>query len=216
MKYFGRVQNLSIVPFFFMSRILENEFIVGVDEVGRGCLAGPVVGCAVMFLSPHKIFVRSLKNNMPVLLGDSKKLTSLQREKVFEVITRISYVRFATASVYPSKIDRINIGRASALACAKAVKKLSVQPSYVFVDGIVHLPLRMEQEILPQADEKILECSLASIIAKVTRDRMMTQYHKKYPQYGFDVHKGYGTKLHYAMLHRFGPSPIHRKSFRLK
>lgn len=199
-----------------MSKVLQNGYIAGVDEVGRGCLAGPVVGCAVMFLPAHKISVRNLKSNLPVLLGDSKKLSAKQREQVFEVITRIPYIQFATTAVYPAKIDRINIGRASALACALSVKKLPAKPSQVIVDGLMRLPLRIVQQPIPKADEKVLECSLASIIAKVTRDRMMVGYHKKYPQYGLNIHKGYGTKLHYANLREFGPSPIHRQSFRLK
>lgn len=197
------------------------HFVAAVDEVGRGCLAGPVTACAVIIAEPQKISVLRFlgqpdypRKRVAALLGDSKKLTLKQREQIYDVIVRLPYIHWAVASVSPQVIDRINIHQATLRAASRAIAKLPVRPDHVIVDGTMRLPIRIPQEAIIKADEKILACSLASIIAKVTRDRMMVRLHKKYPQYRFDVHKGYGTEAHRAMLRKYGPSAIHRKSFR--
>lgn len=202
-----------------MSQYLKEKYksIVYVDEVGRGCLAGPVVACAVIITAQAKCKVTSSKFKA-VRLGDSKKLTQKQREEVYEVVTRIPYIKWAVASVYPKTIDEINIFEASRLAAKRAIQKLSrrtARPGLVVLDGNFTLRMRTPQRPVVKADEKFLPCSIASIIAKVTRDWMMIRLARKFPHYGFNVHKGYGTKLHYDMLKKHGPSPIHRRSFRL-
>lgn len=221
------------VEFSRQSQSSWGKFTAAVDEVGRGCLAGPVTACAVIITEPQKISVMRLisqrakrfagnksvlneREGQPVLLGDSKKLTPKQREQIYDIIVRLPYIYWAVASVSPKVIDRINIHQATVRAAVRAVAKLPVQPARVIVDGIMRLPINIPQEAIVKADEKILACSLASIIAKVTRDRMMVRLHKKYPQYRFDLHKGYGTKLHYAMIRTHGPMPMHRVSFRLR
>jgi ribonuclease HII len=206
-----------------MSFPTYTHYTCAVDEVGRGCLAGPVTACAVIITEPQKISVSRFlgppggpRYGTAALLGDSKKLTPKQREQIYDVITRLPYIQWAVASVSPKVIDRVNIHRATCRAASRAVRKLSLRPDLVIVDGNMRLPIRIAQQAIVKADEKILACSLASIIAKVTRDRMMVRLHKKYPQYHFDIHKGYGTKLHYEMLRKHGKSPIHRVSFRLQ
>ncbi len=190
------------------------QSVIGVDEVGMGCLAGPVVVCAV-----------ALTKNFPKIYGisDSKLLSPKQRETFAQVLKK-NKIRFQIAFCYPKTIDKINIYQASRKAMRKAVMKLSppVPPliyksglgGVVLVDGPYKIQgLNLPQHAIIKGDRTVFAIACASIIAKVYRDRMMTRYAKRFPQYGFERHKGYGTKLHVAMLAMYGPSPIHRCSF---
>jgi len=180
------------------------KFVAGLDEAGRGPLAGPVVAGAVVVLDYKKI---NLKN-----INDSKKLTEKQREEIYKIITNHSQIKWGVGIVSEKVIDKINILEASKLAMQKAVRKLN--PDFLLIDGNFKLnKMSILQKSVIKGDSKVFSIAAASIIAKVTRDRLMQKYHKKYPQYGFDCHKGYGTKAHFASLKKFGPCKIHRKTF---
>ncbi len=192
------------------------KFVVGLDEAGRGALAGPVVAGAVM-ISPNidfKPFIFKLK--------DSKKLSPKQREKFYKIIYKIPGIEWAVAKVSEKVIDKINIKNAAELAMEKALekieKKIKRKVEFLIIDGNhINSPgLKAKNyKLIVKADEKVLSCALASIIAKVRRDRMMEKYHLKYPKYQFQKHKGYPTFLHRKLLKRYGPCTIHRKSFSL-
>jgi ribonuclease HII len=178
------------------------KLIAGVDEVGRGPLAGPVVAAAVI-LDP---------NNLIEGLRDSKKLTEKRREELTEIIKQQSLC-YAYGRAEPHEIDSINILQASLLAMQRAVVNLSLQPNYVYVDG-QHCPnLTCPVEAIIKGDQLIAEISAASIIAKVLRDKEMVEFDKIYPGYGFASHKGYPTKQHLIALEKLGVTPIHRRSF---
>ncbi len=179
--------------------------ICGVDEAGRGPLAGPVVAAAVI-LPPD--FDRGG-------IDDSKRLTAGQREKQFARIIGECYV-YGVGIVFPEEIDRINILQASFEAMRQAIAQLDMVPDFVLVDGDKAIPkLALPQQAIIGGDGKVVAIACASIIAKVTRDRMMCEYHLQYPQYGFDRHKGYPTPEHRRMIERYGAIDIHRKSFTL-
>jgi len=193
--------------------------IFGVDEVGVGPLAGPVVACAVTM--PVFFTFYDISGAMDIIkrLKDSKGLSHKQREEfLLEFRTGGEFV-WEVASVSPKIIDRINIYEARLLAARRAVQKLeksvSRKADMLILDGRSRLAIKREQQAIVKGDERIALCAIASIIAKVKRDRMMMRYHKKYPWYRYDLHKGYGTKLHFAMLKKYGPSAIHRNSFKL-
>ena len=206
------------------------RFVACIDEVGRGPLAGPVVACAVC-LSLVKESLTRLRIEFP-RLRDSKKLSSKRREFFYNLITKNKDIEWGIGIVSEKVIDKINIFQATQLAMKKALLNLetklqknhhitksrySKQMLYIdflVVDGNTELSLNnIPCKAIVKGDEKVFSCALASIIAKVTRDRIMLAYHKKYPQYGFDRHKGYGTALHLKMLRQYGPCPLHRKSF---
>lgn len=176
--------------------------IAGVDEVGRGPLAGPVISAAVI-LNPAS----------PILgLKDSKKLTKNKREVLTELIKEHALC-FAFGRAEVEEIDKINILQASLLAMKRAVMNLSIEPTHVLVDGN-HCPnLTYSTEAIIQGDAFISEISAASILAKVHRDQEMEEWDKCYPGYGFLSHKGYPTKQHVEALKQLGPTPIHRRSF---
>ncbi len=184
--------------------------VAGVDEAGRGPLAGPVVAAAVV-----------LPTGFPQAeIRDSKALSPKAREKAFLLITSHA-LAFAVAHSSPEEIDRINILRASLLAMRRAVEKLKPVPDFLFVDGNFPIPPAkygpwgaIRQEPLVSGDSRCASVMAASILAKVTRDRMMHEYERVYPGYGFASHKGYPTKAHRVALRMLGPSPIHRKTFR--
>jgi len=187
--------------------------VVGIDEVGMGCLAGPVVVCAAVF---GKDFFNT---NHRALHGlrDSKLLVPHQR-KVFSNALKQENIRFEVAYCSSRTIDRINIYQASRQAMRRVIRKLKIESKKkkvaVLVDGnkkIKDIPFA--QEAIIKGDRKVFAIACASIIAKVSRDEMMGRYAKKFPGYGFEKHKGYGTKLHHARLIALGPSPIHRRSF---
>ena len=199
-----------MADFAIEARLWSEGFrhVAGVDEAGRGPLAGPVVAAAVI-LAPGW--------DEPVTLDDSKRLSPERREESFRAIRRAALAWLAVV-VSPQEIDRVNILQATLAAMAGAVARLKVPPDCVLVDGN-RLPAREARgacrwECLVQGDARSATIAAASIVAKVVRDRLMRVYGGRYPQWGFAQHKGYGTPAHLAALERFGPSPIHRRSFR--
>ena len=177
--------------------------IAGCDEAGRGPLAGPVIAAAVVLLKKNKILG----------LGDSKKLTQINRDLLRIEIEKNS-LSYGIASVSNEEIDQINILQASIKAMHKALDKLSVMPNKIQVDGNKFNPYNdIDFETIVKGDSFVNPISAASILAKTYRDQIMLYYHEVYPNYGFDKHKGYPTKLHYQALDKYGPCPIHRKTF---
>ncbi len=177
--------------------------VAGVDEVGRGCLAGPVIAAAVV-LNPDRYIPR---------ICDSKTVTALERVRLYERITRTA-VCWAVAGCDPQEIDDINIHQASLLAMRKSVLALAPLPDFVVVDAFRVPNLPMAQRKVPQGDTRCTAIAAASIVAKVTRDRMMLELHSRDPRYGFDRHKGYATRDHLDAVCRHGYSDVHRRSFR--
>ena len=177
-------------------------YLCGIDEVGRGPLAGPVVACAVI-----------LPKDCDILwLNDSKKLTAKKREELYDVILeRVVSVGIGMAS--PERIDEINILQATYEAMRQAVSRLSVQPQLLLNDAVTIPEIQIPQVPIIKGDAKSVSIAAASIVAKVTRDRMMEEYDKVLPEYGFASNKGYGSAAHIEALKKYGPSPIHRKTF---
>ncbi len=179
------------------------DFIAGVDEAGRGPLAGPVVAAAVILKDFETI----------PELRDSKQMSPNQRDRVFDTIKK-SALGFGIGVIDVSVIDKINILQAALLAMKIATEKLPMPPDFILVDGNRTFDFPKEQKAVIKGDQLSQSIAAASVLAKVTRDRIMVEYHKKYPQYGFDKHKGYGTKLHKEKIQEFKPCPIHRKTFK--
>jgi ribonuclease HII len=191
-------------------RTLENSIrrmgfvhVAGVDEVGRGCLAGPVVAAAVV-LDPDRYIAR---------VCDSKTVTALERERLYERIVRAA-VAWGVAGAEPEEIDRLNIHQASLRAMQRAVASLAPAPDFVLVDAFRIPDLFMAQRAVVHGDSRCTAIAAASIVAKVTRDRLMHELHARDPRYGFDRHKGYATRDHLDAVARFGYSEAHRRSFR--
>lgn len=185
----------------------SSRAIAGVDEAGRGPLAGPVVAAAVILDEDRSI----------ADLRDSKRLTAGQRDRLAREVRKGARA-YAVALAAPSEIDALNILQASLLAMSRAVRKLGVTPTHVQVDGnqlprFDDFPLSLEVEAVVRGDALVPAISAASILAKVSRDRLMRAWHQRYPDYGFDRHKGYPTPDHLAALATHGPCPIHRRSF---
>lgn len=178
------------------------EVICGVDEAGRGPLAGPVCAAAVI-LPPHL--------EIPGL-DDSKKLTDKRRRELFPVI-REQAIAYGIGLASHEEIDEINILQATYLAMERALAQLNVRPDHVLIDGNRSKDFGLPVTTVVKGDSLSANIAAASVLAKVTRDELMEQMAKEYPQYQFEVHKGYGTKAHYAALTEHGPSPIHRMSF---
>ena len=178
------------------------SYICGIDEVGRGPLAGPVVAAAVILP----------KDSYYQYLNDSKKVTEKRRNKLYDEITAEA-VSYGIGLVSPDIIDDINILQATYVAMKKAIDALSIRPQMILVDA-VHIPdIGIPQVGIVKGDAKSISIAAASIVAKVYRDRLMTEYDALYPEYKFAQNKGYGTKEHMQALHEIGMSPIHRKSF---
>lgn len=178
------------------------EIVCGVDEAGRGPLAGPV--CAAAVILPRDLEIEGL--------NDSKKLSDKRRRALFEQITAqaVSYgIAFATEQ----EIDEINILQATFLAMRRAMERLTVRPSIALIDGNRETDFGLPVWTIVKGDSLSANIAAASILAKVTRDDFMMQQAELYPQYGFDVHKGYGTCAHYDALRKYGPCPIHRRTF---
>ena len=178
------------------------QMICGVDEAGRGPLAGPV--CAAAVILPADLPFEGL--------NDSKKLSDKKRRELFPLIKQHA-VAYSVVLVDEKEIDRINILQATLRAMRRSVEELSQKPDYVLVDGNKLPELDIEAEAVVHGDSLSASIAAASILAKVTRDDYMLQMDADYPQYGFAVHKGYGTKAHYEALREYGPCPIHRMTF---
>jgi len=208
--------------------------IAGLDEAGRGPLAGPVVAAAVIIKDKKLNRAKLSRLNLDGI-NDSKKLTPRKREKLYGILTNPlrhplrhssaggPQIEWGVGRASEKIIDKINILEATKLAMKRAIKNLATKKSsgirplkvdFLILDGKMKLDLNIPQKAIVRADEKVFSCSVASIIAKVSRDRIMQRFHKKYPRYGFDKHKGYPTRLHQKMLKKYGPSEIHRKSFK--
>ena len=188
---------------------LENEIyesgyklICGVDEAGRGPLAGPVYAAAVIL--PRGLEIEGL--------NDSKKLTEKKREQLLEPICSHA-LAYSIASASVEEIEELNILQATFLAMNRAIEGLNLKPELALIDGNRCTGIKMESRAVVKGDSKCADIAAASVLAKVSRDRYMLEMAEKYPQYQFEKHKGYGTKLHYEMIREFGPSPIHRMSF---
>lgn len=175
--------------------------IAGIDEAGRGCLAGPVVAACVSFR--EKIIIDGIR--------DSKKLTAEHRERLFQEILENAFVGIGI--VNETLIDRVNIFKATKIAMTEAFFNLGKEIDLLLIDAISLPEIKKPQRAIVKGDQKSALIASASIVAKVTRDKIMANYHEIYPHYGFNRHKGYATKEHIDAIRRFGPCPIHRKSF---
>src|SRR5579859_5948451 len=184
--------------------------VAGVDEAGCGPLAGPVVAAAVLF--PQSWLEAGLCSKLRGL-NDSKQLTEEQREKYFAIITAHPEIRFGVSVVDVEMIDRINILQAAHRAMRLALEQLQPAPQHVLVDGRPVKSLRIPHTPLVKGDCRSYSIAAASVVAKVTRDRLMVEYDRQFPGYGFAEHKGYGTPRHLAAIQALGACPIHRKSF---
>jgi ribonuclease HII len=218
------------------------KVVVGLDEAGRGALCGPVVAAAAMVNFKIQNAKCKMKiQNLKLLreIRDSKKLTSQKRKELYRRIVKCPFIKWGIGKVSEKIIDKINILEATKLAMKRAIKNLNCklqiadlkkgkrgnkmndrqkyrQPKkidFLILDGNFKLDLPILQKPIVKGDEKVLSCAMASLIAKVTRDRIMEKYAKKFPKYGFEKHKGYGTKFHLRMLKKYGPCKIHRRSF---
>lgn len=188
---------------------LENEIyasgvniLCGVDEAGRGPLAGPV--CAAAVVLPRGLEIPGL--------NDSKKLSEKKREALYDVIIS-SAMAYGIAFADVEEIERLNILHATFLAMNRAIAQLSVRPELALIDGNRDSDIEVPSSCIVKGDSRCADIAAASILAKVTRDRYMIKMAEQYPQYGFEQHKGYGTKQHYAALREYGATPIHRMSF---
>ena len=184
------------------------KIIAGADEAGRGCLAGPVSSAVVIAKSCKSFsFVEQIK--------DSKQLSVKKRQEMFEKIKKEKNIEWKVNFIWPEMIDKINILEATKLAWKNCLKELKYQPNLLLIDGNQEISgLKMKQKAIINGDQEILLISLASIVAKVSRDKLMEDLSLKYPEYIFNQHKGYGTKLHLEKIKEFGPCEIHRKSFK--
>lgn len=189
----------------FERKAIDKGFsrVAGIDEAGRGPLAGPVVSAAVILPDYHPISG----------IADSKKLTPKKRAYLYEKIYDTA-LSVGIGIVDPLEIDRINILQAALLSMSMATQNLSPQPDFLLIDGTFMISSTLSQKPIPKGDARSVSIAAASIVAKVTRDRLMERYHQDYPQFGFSKHKGYPTKAHKEAIRKFGCCPIHRRSFK--
>ena len=178
------------------------RLICGVDEAGRGPLAGPV--CAAAVILPEHLQIPGL--------NDSKKLTDKKRRELFPVIQEQA-IAYGIGLASEQEIDEINILQATFLAMRRALDQLTVRPEIALIDGNRETDFRLPVKTLVKGDSLSANIAAASVLAKVTRDNIMVELAQQYPEYGFEIHKGYGTKAHYEALRTYGPCPIHRKTF---
>ena len=194
------------MPDYEFEKAAENSgfsCICGVDEAGRGPLAGPV--CAAAVILPEGAVIEGL--------DDSKKLTEKKREKLYDIIKETA-VAYSVAYGTLEEIETVNILEATYLAMNRAIEGLSVKPDFALIDGNrVPRGIKIPCETIVKGDSKSMSVAAASVLAKVTRDRLMLEYDKKYPEYNFKKHKGYGTKEHTELIKQYGPCEIHRLSF---
>lgn len=176
--------------------------VCGVDEAGRGPLAGPV--CAAAVILPEGVIIDGV--------NDSKKLSEKKRESLFDVI-REQALSYSIAYATVDEIEEINILNATMLAMRRAIDGLDLKADYAMIDGNKIPPIDIDAECIVKGDAKSMSIACASILAKVSRDRLLYKYAEEYPMYGFDKHKGYGTKVHREAILKYGPCPYHRKSF---
>lgn len=176
--------------------------VCGVDEAGRGPLAGPV--CAAAVILPEGVIIDGV--------NDSKKLSEKKRESLFDVI-REQALSYSIAYATVDEIEEFNILNATMLAMRRAIDGLDIKADYAMIDGNKIPPLDIDAECIVKGDAKSMSIACASILAKVSRDRLLYKYAEEYPMYGFDKHKGYGTKVHREAILKYGPCPYHRKSF---
>ncbi len=193
-----RIENMRT----YEKKYAECQYICGVDEVGRGPFAGPVVTCAVILPKDCRI----------LYVNDSKKLSEKKREELYDIIMEQA-LDVCIAVESPEVIDDINILQATYRAMRKSIEGLKYKPDIILVDAVKIPGVDCPQEPIVKGDAKSISIAAASIVAKVTRDRMMTEYDKIYPEYDFAANKGYGTAKHIEALQKIGPTPIHRKSF---
>ena len=184
--------------------------VAGVDEAGRGPLAGPVVAAAAIL--PSRWSATGLPAELQGL-NDSKQLTKIRREKYFAFLTGCAEVEFGIGQVDAARIDVLNILRATHCAMNDALAQLRPPPAHALVDGRPVKTMRIPQTAIIKGDARSFSIAAASVLAKVTRDRLMLAYHAEFPQYCFDTHQGYGTAQHLAAIAKFGACPIHRQSF---
>ncbi len=189
---------------YFESRLYNQNIssVAGVDEVGRGCLAGPVLAASVIL--PRNCGIKGI--------NDSKKLSQKKREELYDIILA-GAVAYGIGVIDSKEIDEINILQASLKAMRIAVESLRVKPQHLLIDGNQAIETELPQQIIKKGDARSISVGAASIIAKVTRDRMMVHLEEEYPNFKFSVHKGYGTKMHMDEIKKHGPTPIHRKTF---
>ena len=197
-KELARTEAMSV----FEKEYSDHQAICGIDEVGRGPFAGPVVAGAVILPKDHPI----------LYLNDSKKLSEKKREELYEVILKEA-VATGIGMASPARIDEINILQATYEAMRMAISNLSVQPDLLLNDAVTIPEIEIMQIPIIKGDAKSVSIAAASILAKVTRDRLMVEYEKVFPGYDFASNKGYGTKAHIEGLKKLGPTPIHRMSF---
>ena len=193
-----------MLDYDFEKQFLSDEIklICGVDEAGRGPLMGPVVAAACIL--PPDVVIKGL--------DDSKKLSEKKRELLFDEI-REKAIAYSVASASVDEIEEINILNAAMLAMKRAIESLEIKADFALIDGNCSRGFSIPTKTVVGGDAKVPSIAAASILAKVTRDRLCYEYDKQYPEYGFGKHKGYGTKLHMEALRKYGPSAVHRPSF---
>ncbi|MCT4594961.1 MAG: ribonuclease HII [Anaeromicrobium sp.] len=185
-----------------IENLLNVDIIGGIDEAGRGPLAGPVVAACVVL--PKNIFIEGI--------NDSKKISPKKRDELFEIISK-NALDIGIGIVDNEVIDNVNIFNATKIAMLRAINSLKKSPDYLLIDAVTLDDINIRQEAVIKGDSKSASIAAASIVAKVTRDRIIDRYDKEYPEYGFKNHKGYGTKEHYEAIKKHGITPIHRRSF---
>lgn len=205
MEHDYKARTKTIIDFDSIMRRKSGGCICGVDEAGRGPLAGPVVAAAVVF--PDDVFIEGV--------FDSKMLTHKKRVELFGEIKELS-ICYGVGVSGSKEIDTVNILEATRIAMSKAVSKLKFKPAVILADGNFYSHTDYEVQNFVRGDSMSFSIAAASIIAKVTRDKLMTDYERKYPHYTFSVHKGYGTEKHIEEIRQFGYSEIHRRSFKIK
>ncbi len=203
-QLFSSIKNTVQSNNIYESKLWHRDIklVAGIDEAGRGPLAGPVVAAAVIF-SPFKK-IGGIK--------DSKQLSASKREELFELINKKA-LDWGVGIVSERIIEKINILQATRLAMLKAIQEIKTCPEFLLIDGNISLDVEISQQPIIDGDQKSFSIGAASIMAKVTRDRMMQKYHRLFPEYGFDKHKGYGTPEHFEALQTYGPCPIHRRTY---
>ena len=190
---------------------MKKPITIGIDEVGRGALAGPLVVAALAKTGRVRLASHRLGK-----IRDSKRLTKKRREEWFFYLTTHPGIAWRAARVSPAVIDRINVSRAANAAACRLVKRFFAARCFALLDGGLKLPDSVPHRTIIKGDERLPLIAAASIIAKVFRDRLMASLHRKFPAYGFKIHKGYATRLHQRAIRRYGPSSIHRKTFLTK